>query len=1391
MDQQEPKRVADFVVDYELQRDFIGRSYLARRAPGQAHVRLLLVASQWGSGESQAMRLRRLMQALAEVKSPALLRWLTCKPLADQQLCVVSEWASGQPFLRWLQTTTEPQLLEALRQVAALLASAHAMGIAHGLLNPGQLTVSTNETESPQIHLHDLGLLAALLGQPTSADVDAAAQSYLAPEQRRAGAELVSSAAADVYALGVLASQTLAQVRTQNAGAGALPGEARTEKEFLAQLVREVPGDRPAMAVVASVLQRWAGHAAAPAMKNTEPNLVLSPSAEKNGAGENSRTHVTPGAGRLPHVKIGNFRFIRELGSGGMGTVYEAVHEQIERRVAIKIMNAKLAKNQEFKERFLREARAANMVTHRSLVQITDFGSTEDGALYLVMEFVSGESLAHRLAQHPNGLALPQVLHIAYDLARALAVLHAAHIVHRDLKPENIMMVGGPAEAGESEQVKILDFGIAKLMQRPDTDNLELTGVGRTMGSPEFMAPEQFIGAGAVDAKADVFSLALLVCVMVSGQRPFAGFSWAMLNPEHVVKVEVPATLPPHLRQLVVRMLAVDPKQRPTMAEFAQALKPRTFNRLPLFAGVAGVMALGAVMVYQHFSHKEPRVPKTSYITLTQQAAATLRAGCGRTEPLLRTAAVNAIAHAGQPEYGSLLVPMLQDPIPEVRAAAGLALAKLAPASALTELRRLAEMTPMGEVQVEAAAALLRLGDQQGASILRRRLEPPIDQIYYLGALRLCAAKDAPACGALKGLLDRRLDEIPELEALYTLAASGDQSAVLAIRQKMERAPSRMIQLGAAQRLTRLRGPEADGVRARVVLEKAAALDLTAAVLVSQIHSDAGVDLLTRRVTDSQTSLASRIQAAEALGDSGFIERGLAALTPLTSAQTDSALQLSAAGSILLLVNPSRQEDLAALSALTGRSSLLAWIGDIPNDAAKVAVNDFAQLGKEDRRLVAITLRQRALVQSVEVLMASLDDVDPAVQLEGSVSLKHILAVLMQRQADFGRDAVLRKLERLRSSKRPVDQVVAASILAQLGEKESAIWIQELYSKSSEEGIRALIINLAQPVTDRELLVTALGDRSALVRFGAARRLAEAGDRRAQQVLLADGLNSGGSRALIAYSLLVRLGIEVPGRARALDWPLILSHESDLWMRYEGILALASLSPQEALPLLRQSLSDPAAVVRRTIAYVAQQLFNKTALPELKELVHQLLSDPELIVRLHATRIFKEMSEPAAPARPSPADLQVLPLDLASAVPDLGAADLAALPPDLAHRVAAPAAPRLPVDAKWKEAAALESRALQEEKNLNYSAAMEYWDKLLKLKSSVQVAELQKRARAAILRLTPQVGRYRVHVLVDGLCVPEAEIHYEQPGNFKIKRKNKEKVVQLLPGKIIEAKLCL
>ena len=269
--------------------------------------------------------------------------------------------------------------------------------------------------------------------------------------------------------------------------------------------------------------------------------------------------------------QVGPYRIVKQLGQGGMGVVYEAVNEGIGRRVAIKVLRSEYAHNSDVAHRFFNEARAANLIDHPALVQISEFGVLPDGATYLVMELLKGENLASRL-RSVGALPLPEVLRIGCQLAEVLCAAHQKNIIHRDLKPENVMLVPDSAVAG-GERVKLLDFGIAKLVEA----GAHKTATSALMGTPKYMSPEQARGAGQVDEKTDVYALGVMLFELLSGRPPFEGQSGELIA-QHLYTTPpdlaaLAPSLPPGVAQLCRRLLEKDRLMRPTMAAALQELQ--------------------------------------------------------------------------------------------------------------------------------------------------------------------------------------------------------------------------------------------------------------------------------------------------------------------------------------------------------------------------------------------------------------------------------------------------------------------------------------------------------------------------------------------------------------------------------------------------------------------------------------------------------------------------------------------------------------------------------------------------------------------------------------------------------------------------------------------------
>lgn len=267
---------------------------------------------------------------------------------------------------------------------------------------------------------------------------------------------------------------------------------------------------------------------------------------------------------------IGPYRVLRKLGEGGIGMVFEARHVEIERSAAIKLLKKEYAATPEVIERFFNEARAAGRIDHPGIVQVFDFGRLLCGDAYLVMELLSGESLASRLGKRL--LNVPDALRFTWQTAAALAAAHQAGIVHRDIKPENLMLIRDGMVAG-GERVKVVDFGIAKLSRVDGT-----TRTGTVIGTPAYMAPEQCRGMGEIDARVDVYSLGVVLFLLLAGRLPFvadnihAYLYQHMFEPPPSLCGLVPE-LPIVLHSLLHRMLAKAPEDRPPMAHVAAELQ--------------------------------------------------------------------------------------------------------------------------------------------------------------------------------------------------------------------------------------------------------------------------------------------------------------------------------------------------------------------------------------------------------------------------------------------------------------------------------------------------------------------------------------------------------------------------------------------------------------------------------------------------------------------------------------------------------------------------------------------------------------------------------------------------------------------------------------------------
>ncbi len=263
------------------------------------------------------------------------------------------------------------------------------------------------------------------------------------------------------------------------------------------------------------------------------------------------------------------YRLEARIGSGGMSTVYRALDETLQRRVAVKLMNREVVADSAQLERFRREARAVAQLSHPHIVNVIDAGEDE-GRPYIVFEYVDGETLKERI-RRGGRLPIPEAIAYAIEIARALGAAHARHIVHRDVKPQNVLI-------DEEGSCKVTDFGIARTL-----DEEGLTADGRVLGTTDYVSPEQALGQ-PVTGQSDLYSLGVVLYEMLTGEVPFRGESQVSVAMKHVREM-----LPDiHVKRPEVSAALAAVIDRAT----AKRLQDRYANDAELIADLEDVLAI-------------------------------------------------------------------------------------------------------------------------------------------------------------------------------------------------------------------------------------------------------------------------------------------------------------------------------------------------------------------------------------------------------------------------------------------------------------------------------------------------------------------------------------------------------------------------------------------------------------------------------------------------------------------------------------------------------------------------------------------------------------------------------------------------------------------------------
>lgn len=464
------------------------------------------------------------------VEHQHIARTLAIDPAGELRWAVAWERVDGVPLdelLRKRGAFSPDEAVPLIAAVSQAIAAAHARGVLHGDLSAAWITLLNTPTGwQVKVAGFGLGMLPAFSGgaRPTIAT--------------------------DVNALGGLLYEVLIGKRSEGR-VGTLPPNALHLTAVLNKgLGLDVAAGRYRSAT------EFEG-ALADANRTRVSGGVVMPAEAQKRSTVSVRT-------------LGQWQLEKLLGEGAMGQVFLARHALLGRQAAIKVLRPEQYQREDLIQRFFQEARSVNQINHEHIVEISDFGQEmgPDGhpvAVYFVMELLQGQTLTERLARAP--LKIERAIHVIKQLASALAAAHRLGVVHRDVKTDNVFLI---TRSGDSEYVKVLDFGVAKLTQPVHAAPTVSTMDGAIIGTPTSMSPEQASGA-PVDQRADVYAVGVLLYLLLSGRLPIDADNFGKLiallltkPPEPLPpKNQVGEAIPPWLAAVTLKCLEKDPGKRP------------------------------------------------------------------------------------------------------------------------------------------------------------------------------------------------------------------------------------------------------------------------------------------------------------------------------------------------------------------------------------------------------------------------------------------------------------------------------------------------------------------------------------------------------------------------------------------------------------------------------------------------------------------------------------------------------------------------------------------------------------------------------------------------------------------------------------------------------------
>lgn len=966
------------------------------------------------------------------------------------------------------------------------------------------------------------------------------------------------------------------------------------------------------------------------------------------------------------------YRVISQISAGGMGVIYRAKHVLLENLVALKVLLR--PQDPDAQRRFIQEAQIACKVQHPNTVYTSDFGVLPDGRYYIVMELLTGRTLADLIQK--GRLSPPRACQIGLQIARGLAAVHDKGIIHRDLKPENVLLI---EQDGKRDFVKIVDFGIATNTNQPlpamklgaEVDpnspeakrafQLRYTLPGTVLGTPHYMSPEQALGED-VDARADQYALGCMLFEMLTGKVPFddanAGalmFKHAYTAPPTLADMGAGPDVSPSLDGAVMRTLEKKRERRfATMRELESLLqleldmlgnrsesmrmtgsafqamgvkpRPRWWLRTLLVA-VLGLLGSGA-WVYQA-GYLRAWFPDTkALLTLREEAVASIVRDLQSDEAALRQEAIAILEATGDRSHAARIVPLLTDREASVRVRAAEALGVLDNALFTDQLAAvLDESNKNPLVAAAAAVALDQLGDGRGKKALKAAMTGKNDPAKIEAGLYLLQSGDKEASKSLLGMIEKgKVAEEGAVKILAKLLKSGDDGAKDSLYHRLSTG-SKEQQAGVAVELSRAgdsRGKEV----LRELLRRASPQQLRAATTLAELDEPIDADLFRAVIWDDAISVTIRLLALRGLSFTGG-SGDLARLGRLLKGSTDAFLRQGVAATILRLCD--NDAVLAAARSLgTGgeagwllRDQSVAALSEVDSDRSTSALARL--LRKRDgkvaqRRVAAQVLGRRGGATAVRALAEGIGDPELEVRVAVTQALSKIAKRTSDKLASGAKAELSQALKQIAGQEESQTEIAARVALLALGEEDQQKFLLQIWKQTDVTKKRVVIEEVE---TDRELLVAGLADADPTCHRLAARKLALLQDARAVPTLQ----SVAGARPVTADGVLAGVLLQRLGQpANPELGPEKMATATDPTLRGAAVEAAALLDPMGLRGVLEQGSRDQVRSVREKALEAAQSLVERgTGLEVAQVCLRQLATDADAELRVRATVMFQHL----------------------------------------------------------------------------------------------------------------------------------------------------------------------